>query len=167
MVSIRHSGHCPQEASAKKTLVKETRARAEGGDGEAMWLLGKWYQGGVNGLAIDAVQSRAWLERSAAARNPAGLATFGCCLLQGIGGPQDNALGLVSVTEAAGLGSEVGAFLLGQAFFGGLYGLSRDPARARYWLKKAFDGECTHKHLSDEVLANAARWLRALESSGE
>ena len=132
-----------------------------------MWLLGKWYQGGVNGLVIDAVQSRAWLERSAAARNPAGLATFGCCLLQGIGGPQDNALGLVSVTEAAGLGSEVGAFLLGQAFFGGLYGLSRDPARARYWLKKAFDGECTHKHLSDEVLANAARWLRALESSGE
>ena len=132
-----------------------------------MWLLGKWYQGGVNGLAIDAVQSRAWLERSAAARNPAGLATFGCCLLQGIGGPQDNALGLVSVTEAAGLGSEVGAFLLGQAFFGGLYGLSKDPVRARFWLKKAVDGECECKHMCDIALAKAAEWLRELESGGE
>ena len=74
---------------------------------------------------------------------------------------------MMNVTEAAGLGSELGAYRLGWAFFEGELGLPKDPARARYWLKKAVDGECTHKHLSDEVLANAAGWLRALESSGE
>ena len=56
---------------------------------------------------------------------------------------------------------------LGWAFFEGELGLPKDPARARYWLKKVVDGECTHKHLSDEGLANAAQCLRELESGGE
>ena len=30
---------------------------------------------------------------------------------------------------------------LGKAFFKGTSGLSKDPARARYWLKKIADGE--------------------------
>ena len=33
--------------------VKECRAKAEGGDGEAMWTLGGWYQSGNHGLAKD------------------------------------------------------------------------------------------------------------------
>ena len=73
----------------------------------------------------------------------------------------------MNVTEAAHLGSDVGAFLLGVAFFGGLYGLPKDPVRARYWLKKVVDGECEFKGLSDQGLANAARWLRELESGRE
>ena len=153
-----------QKASAEKTLVKETCARVEGGDGEAMWQLGAWYQGGMNGLARDEAQARAWFERSAAARDPKGLAAFGSCLLLGIGGPQDNALGFVNVTEAAHLGSDVGAFLLGVAFFGGLYGLPKDdPVRAQYWLKKVVDGEYEYKHLSDKPIAEAANWLRELD----
>ena len=47
-----------------------------------------------------------------------------------------NALGLVNVTEAAHLGSDVGQLLLGKAFAKGLYGLSKDPVRARFWLEK-------------------------------
>ena len=121
----------------------------------------------MNGLAVDKAQARAWLERSAAARDPRGLANFGQCLLSGIGGPQNYALGLVNVTEAAGLGSEVGAFLLGETFFKGGFGLPKDPARARYWLKKVVDGECTHKHLSNQSKANAAQSLRELEPDGE
>ena len=160
-----------QKASAKKradeTKVKETREKAEGGDGDAMLLLGKWYQLGMNGLAVDKAQARAWFERSAAARHPPGMANLGQCLLSGIGGPQDNALGLVNVTEAAGLGSEVGAFLLGEVFVKGGFGLPKDPARARFWLKKVVDGECEFKGLSDQGLANAARWLRELESGRE
>ena len=41
------------------------------------------------------------------------------------------------MTEAAYLGSDVGALLLGKSFAKGLYGLSKDPARARFWLRKA------------------------------
>ena len=163
-----------QKASAKKRademLVKETRAKAEGGEGDAMYLLGAWYQLGMNGLAKDKAQARAWYERSAAARDPRGLATFGSCLLVGElgdGGPQDNALGLVNVTEAAHLGSDLGAYLLGRGFFAGDWGLPEDHRRARYWLKKVFDGECEFKHLCHEDRSDAEEILDALESAGE
>ena len=149
-----------QKASAKKradeTKVKETRAKAEGGDGYAMYLLGLWYRSGRGGLAQDAVQSRAWLERSAAARDPRGLAYFGCCLLNGIGGPQDIAFGLVNVTEAAGLGSDLSAYRLGWAFFEGGHGLPKDPVRARYWLGKLTNGEGKYNHISAAAIAEAA-----------
>ena len=151
----------------QKSKVKECRAKAEAGDTEAMYRLGAWYQFGEYGLAIDEAQARAWFERSAAARHPPGMAWFGRFLLRGIGGPEDNVFGIMNVTEAAHMGTDFAAYWLGAWFLKGELGLPKDPARARYWLKKAVDGECTHKHLSDEVLANAARWLRALESSGE
>ena len=146
-----------------ETRVKEVRAKAEGGDGEYMWRLGVYYEYGLNGLTKDEVQTRAWFERSAAARDPKGLAAFGECLLIGVGGPQDNALGLVNVTEAAHLGSDFGALLLGEAFFKGWRGLAKDPLRARFWLKKVVDGECEVKHVDDEDLAKAAEWLRQLD----
>ena len=151
----------------QKSKVKECRAKAEAGDTEAMYRLGAWYQFGGYGLAIDEAQARAWLERSAAARDPKGMACFGRFLLRGIGGPEDNAFGLVNVTEAAHLGSDLGAYILGLAFGAGRDGLPKVPAFARFWLKKVVDGECEFKGLSDQGLANAARWLRELESGGE
>ena len=146
-----------------ETWVKETRAKAEVGDGGAMCLLGAWYGSGMKGLAKDLVQSRAWYERSAATRTPQGMAMFGFYLLCGIGGPEDIAFGLVNVTEAAGLGSDLGASGLGWAFFEGGHGLSKDPVRARYWLKKIADGECEHKHLQQKNITEAAEWLRELD----
>ena len=128
-----------------------------------MWLLGDWYQLGMNGLAIDEAQARAWLERSAAARDPRGLAYFAECLLCGIGGPKDNVLGLVNVTEAAHLGSNLAAYRLGWAFFEGGHGLPKDTVRARYWLKKVVDDRCEHKHLQQKNITEAAEWLRELD----
>ena len=148
---------------ADETKVKKLRAKAEGGDGEAMWILGRWYGQGINGLEGDDVQARAWYERSAAARDPKGLACFGECLLAGVGGPRDNVLGLVNATEAAHLGTELGAYLLGQVFCKGICGLSKDKARAPFWLKKIIDGECEYKNLNDTDLAKAAGWLRELQ----
>ena len=151
---------------ADETLVKEERAKAEDGNGNAMWRLGVWYGCGKKGLAKDDVQARAWYERSAAARHPKGMAAFGECLLLGIGGPQDNALGLVNVTEAAYLGSDVGVMKLGRAFYNGKYGLPRDAARAKFWLKKIIDRECKYKQLSKAGNELAARWLRRMEMTG-
>ena len=152
---------------ADEKLVKEMRAKAEGGDGHAMYRLGGWYSSGMNGLTKDDVQARAWYERSAATRYPKGMAAFGECLLLGIGGPQDNALGLVNVTEAAYLGSDVGVMKLGRAFYNGKYGLPRDPARAKFWLKKIIERECKYKQLSKAGNELAARWLRRMEMMGE
>ena len=155
------------EAWSKKledeTRVKTLRAKAEGGDGNAMYWLGAWYQHGLNGLAKDNAQARAWYELSAAARDPKGMAAFGEYLLLGLGGPQDTAFGIMNVTEAAGLGSNVGAMTLGEAFFRGTFGLPKDPVRARFWLRKVADDECAHKHLSDNAIADAAKWLRELD----
>ena len=132
-----------------------------------MYLLGAWYQLGMNGLAVDKAQARAWYERSAAARDPTGMARFGECLLFGVGGPEDNVLGLVNVTEAAGLGSDLGAYRLGDAFTKGKFGLPKDPVRARFWIKKIIEGECEHKHMNDAYNADAARMLRELDGAGD
>ena len=142
--------------------VKEMRAKAEGGDGEAMQWMGVSYTYGQS-VAKDDAQARAWFERSAAARNPKGLASFSHCLVSGIGGPQDISFGLVNLTEAAGLGSDNAALLLGQAFLDGNHGLPKDPVRARYWLKKVVDDRCEHKHLQQKNITEAAEWLRELD----
>ena len=107
------------------------------------------------------MQARAWYERSAAARNPKGMGSLAVCLLNGWGGPEDNAFGLVNVAQAAELGSSLSAYSLGWAFFKGLCGLPKDPARARYWLKKVVDGECEFKHVQAESISNAAGMLAA------
>ena len=91
------------------------------------------------------------------------MAAFGEYLLIGVGGPQDNALGLVYLTDAAHLGSNHAAYKLGDAFAHGKYGLPKDSVQARFWLKKVVDGECAHKHLSDSAIADAAKWLRELD----
>ena len=144
--------------------LKELRAKAVGGDGRAMYLLGMAYETGDYGLAKDLAQARAWHERSAATRYPKGLASLGNCLLRGIGGPQDNVFGIVNVTQAAELGSDVGAYFLGYAFFVGFYGLPKDSVRARYWLKKVVDGgPLQHKHLHQKNITEAAGWLRELQ----
>ena len=61
------------------------------------------------------------------------------------------------------MGSDVGAYFLGEAFFRGTFGLPKDPVRARFWLRKVADDECAHKHLSDNAIAEAANWLRELD----
>ena len=91
------------------------------------------------------------------------MVSYGECLLRGIGGPKDITFGAVNVTQAAELGSSLGAYLLGRAFFKGRYGLPKDPAQARFWLKKIVDGECEVKHLHPDYITEAAGWLRELE----
>ena len=142
--------------------VNECRARAEDGDGEAMWRLGSWSGHGQYGLAKDAAQARAWYERSAAARDPRGMAGFGSCLLNGYGGPKNTSLGWVYITDAAHLGSNLGAYRLGDAFLKGFHNLPKDSVQARFWLKKAVDKECKFTHLADTAEALAATWLREL-----
>ena len=95
------------------------------------------------------------------------MGSFALCLLNGWGGPEDNAFGLVNVTEAAHLGSDVGAYWLGAWFLTGELGLPKDPVRARYWLKKVVDGECEYKILAHPSKAKALQLLRELESGGE
>ena len=91
------------------------------------------------------------------------VAAFGACSLLGLGGSVETSLGLVNVTEAAGLGSDLGAYRLGDAFTKGKFGLPKDPVQARFWLKKVVNGECEIKHLNKEWIAKSAEMLRELD----
>ena len=51
-----------------------------------------------------------------------------------------------------------------QAFFEGELGLPKDPARARYWLKKIVDDECEYKHFNNKWMAKSAEMLRELDA---
>ena len=53
---------------------------------------------------------------------------------------------------------------LGWAFFEGELGLPKDPARARYWLKKIVDDECEYKHFNNKLMAKSAEMLRELDA---
>ena len=146
----------------KYKLVYEMRKNAEGGNGEAMYELGMWYKYGENGLAKDAAKAREWFERSAAARDPKGMAAFGECLLV----PRYmslNGLALVTVSQAAELGSDLAAYLLGKGFKEGLWGLPMDHVRARFWIKKVVDGECKYKEPGWHPTINAVAMLRELD----
>ena len=151
---------------ADETKVKEARALAEGGNGDAMYCIGLWYYLGTMGLAEDMAQARTWYERSAAARDPRGMAGFGGCLLYGLGGPKNTSLGWVHITDAAHLGSDVGAYLLGEAFLKGIHNLPKDSLQARFWLMKIVDGECKFKNLTEESVAKVAMWLRTSRMNG-
>ena len=153
-----------QKKLEQESEVAVTRADAEGGDGKSMYRLGRWYENGECGLAKDDVQARAWYERSAAARDPMGMARFGEFLLAGRGGSDNRPLGLVLVTEAATLGSDLAAWRLGESFLIGDDGLPKDPARARYWLKKAADSECEIGQIADAAKAHVAKLLEELDA---
>ena len=117
--------------------------------------------GGTTEGAKDTAFAREWFERSAAARDPKGMAAFGECLLV----PRYmslNGLALVTVSQAAELGSDLAAYLLGKGFKEGLWGLPMDHVRARFWIKKVVDGECKYKHI-DVV---AAGWPRVAGGPG-
>lgn len=144
-----------------RTWLEKLRAKAESGDPEAMCRLGVRHKVGI-GLPKDEVQARWWFERSAAARDPKGMACFGRWLLLGIGGPQDNALGLVNLMDSAHLGSDLGTYTLAIAFLRGHYGLPKDRGRGWCWLKKVVHGKCAIKHLSDKGRADAMRLFRQL-----
>ena len=173
VITKKHrDGTARTAAAQKRARVRKSlefiREKAEEGDGNAMHFIGTCYQFGTNGLAVEKAQARAWYERSAAAGYPEGIAAFGQCLLIGVGGPKEVVRVMVNVTEAAHLRSELGAYLLGWAFFNGhfRYGLRRDPARARSWLKRVVGGRWKFKtkSLSEFEKANAARWLRELST---
>ena len=83
----------------------------------------------------------------------------------GIDCHKDHALGLVNVTEAAHLGSAMGACILGEVFFRGSFGLPKDPVRARFWLKKVVEGECEFKHVRADSISHAAGMLAALDAA--
>jgi len=153
-------------ASWKKKLkgekkLKELREKAEAGDAGAMYSMFRAYTNNFAkyGLKRDSRQARAWLERGARLQHPMCMASYGDYHLKGIGGEKLPALGLVFLGQAASLGSDLAAWLLGRAFIEGSDGLPKDIEMGKHWLRKASDGQATAKHLKPEAIEKAVAML--------
>ena len=145
--------------------LKKLRAKAEEGDAEAMYLLGCAYGHSEYGLQQDDVQERVWMKRAAELQHTPGMAAYGHCLLNGVGGTPIPALGLIYTTLAADRGSRLAAYTLCLAYLKGHYGVPRDTAQAKFWLSKVVDdGGYKYDDLSDRSIEDAKKQLQAISS---
>ena len=143
--------------------VKKLRERAEGGDTGAMHRLGVYYAQGRKGLAEDLATGFKWYKRAADANDPCGMAAAGLCLVGGAGVQQNERLGMLFLSRAAEMGSDLAAYYLGAWYDEGAEGLPQDKAQAAYWYERV--ASATHTHMTASEVERAAERVRELRAS--
>ena len=147
------------ELAALREEVKAIRARAEGGDGEAMYVLGQWYYHGSKGLAMDFKQAFGWWQRGDDLGHVPCTAELRICYTNGVGVEQDEAYALCLYGIAAKGGSEVGCYYLAQCLAKGWNVQRKNPRAATRWFRAM--ESATVRDAPDCVRDKAAKWLRA------
>ena len=151
------------EAWSKKLAgekeVKATRAKAEGGDAEAMLMLGGWYYDGKMGLAEDFEQAAGWYQRGHDLGHLTCTMELGHSYDNGEGVEQDKAYALHLYSIAADRGSQLGCYYLAKCFAKGWNGLRKNPREVTRWFRAM--ESATVRDLTDEKFRDeAAEWLR-------
>jgi TPR repeat protein len=123
--------------------VAAMRRRADAGDVRAMVALGRGHSIGWFGLPRDRVLSFHWFRMAADRNDVAALAVVAACRLNGVGTARTLSQGMLDLGRAVELGSEYACHILGFALLDGLYGLTRDEARAQRFLDRARACELT------------------------
>ncbi len=85
--------------------VKKIRARAEGGDGDAMFKLGKCYAEGEKGIAVNPEEAVGWFQRGHDASHVTCTAVLGRYYLEGAGAEKNTVYGMHLCSVAADRGS--------------------------------------------------------------
>ena len=156
------------EAWSKKLAgeeeVKAMRARAEGGDAEAMRMLGYCYCRGEMGLAEDSKQAADWWQRGHDLGHATCTADLGACYARGEGVEMNKTYAVHLFSIAAKGGSEAGCSNLARAFAAGLKGLPQNAREATRWFRAM--ESATARDAGDGARDYAAKWLRehAVES---
>ena len=148
-----------KKAVAEEAEVAALRARAEGGDAEAMRRLGFAYRDGKRGLQKDAAQAFLWLKRAADLRDARALTACGVLYLHGTGVEQGISRGCTMLGLAAALGSEHACGILALANAEGCHGFEQNPEEATRWYREM--RKCSCDDSVDMLRAKAAAWLRA------
>lgn len=124
----------------EEEAVMAMRARADRGDGAAMYMLGKWLLTGDKGLPKDETAALKWFREGSHAGDASAVYNLGICLFKGTGGlpnsPSCKAYGMGNLFRAAEMGSALAAFDLGEAFDEGRIGLPADKHEAMYWYSR-------------------------------
>ena len=139
--------------------VAEMLREAVAGHGDAMCVLGIWYESGTKGLAKDKAKAFEWYEKSHEAGNSSGTCSLGWCYLEGNGVPKCPVRASTLMSEAAGRGSNYACFKLGRVYAQGIWGFPKDEKMARRFystVASATDDDCTAADKEE-----AATWLRA------
>lgn len=123
------------------------RARAEGGDGQAMYELGTLHLTGEYGIDTDDVKAYGWFKRGADLKNVSCLHAAGSRMFYGFGVDLNVPYGLMLMTQAAERGSAAGALQLAHLYEEGIV-LPKDPALAQEMYEKV--ANATVNDVSDE-----------------
>lgn len=116
--------------------AKETRARAEGGDVEAVILMAEWYGDGSKGLAKDEKEALVWWRRGHDLGDPWCTSSLGSCYEDGDGVEVDKAYAVHLYTAAACRGSKYACACLAKCFEEGACGLQPNKREATRWLRE-------------------------------
>ena len=155
-----------KKAMAEEAEVAAFRAKAEGGDVEAMKELGIAYRDGMQGLRLkqDATQAFMWFKRAADLNDPGALYECGVAHLVGGGVTRSDIRGLIMIGMAAAIGSEVACYILGRSNEKGRFGLDMDPQEATRYYRKMQKchgpARASNTDRAEEHRQNAAAWLR-------
>ena len=147
-----------KKAVADEAKVAILRVMAEGGDADAMRLLGLSCRDGMHGLKKDLTQSFTWLKRAADLKDVRALSSCGVAYLNGEGVKASVVRGIAMVGAAATMGSEHACGILGQANAEGLDGFEKDPQEATTLYREM--QKCDQRNSDEETRERAAVWLR-------
>lgn len=132
------------EAKAKEKKDWEMLLqRAESGDSEAMFLVGRHFFTGNPPVNLDQRPATKWFRRAHEAGNVDGTAFYGICLAEGYGVAKCYSQGVLYIGMAASQGSHQAACHLGCALADGFYGLPINLREAIQWLEKSLSADST------------------------
>ena len=141
-------------APTQPSEFAETRVRAEAGDAEAQYRLGRMFLDG-DGVSQDHVQSVAWFRKAAAQGHPRAQNNLGIAYAKGLGVSKDDTLAVEWYRKAAAQGEMLAQSNLGVMYSSG-DGVPQDLAQAAAWYRKA----------ADQGFAPAQFYLGTLYASG-
>lgn len=125
-----------KERMEGEAKVAELRRMAEAGDAHAMTQLFHVYRDAKYGVSKDLTQAFQWAKRAADLEDVRGMCSLGECYLYGEGTAENETRGMVTLSQAAVLGSEFGCYMLGKAYYEGSDGFEKDSQEAARWFRK-------------------------------
>ena len=123
------------QVQAQEAVVAELRTRAEQGDAEAQFKLGRMYGKG-EGVPQDGVQAVAWFRKAAEQGHAKAQNGLGAMYDLGQGVPQDWVQAVVWYRKAAEQGEAMAQSNLGAMYEDG-HGVAQDHVQAVVWYRKA------------------------------
>ena len=142
--------------------VEAMRRKAEAGDADAMYRLGRWNTDGRKGLPVDNLNAFRWFAQAAEKGHVKALGYVGYMYLDGGKGVEKcPLLAMHYLSRAAELGNEHSCYVLGWTFSHGCEGIPKNEKLARQWYTKIVSSSLGHKNVSEHRREAAWEWLLA------